>query len=806
MYIDSQYKNAYLPFPKHDINPDDKGEKWCRDFAKAIYGYYLNSRSGITPNDRSRFYELRMYADGRQNPNKYKDWLIGKGQPQEKARKGFMNVNFDDIFSPAPAYIEQIIGRFEEVDHQAHVTATDPKSMTDKERAKNTAWFRKLFKPEIEAITGGAMMGGGEATAMPGQEVGQAPQQFEPESREDLELYASLGGFKQRYEVAMEQAIHHSFDISEWREAKRKILRDLITLGCAATADYVDKSEQKVKTKYIDILDVITEYSHATNFNNSRFAAVSESYTVEELLACTDIPEERLSELAAKHTGVMGNPEMADWRNNTGIIDNGTLKFNSWRLPVLTCYFKTTNNNYYTERKNARGETWTNKERYGKVYDTDKKKTKIDKVRTVYQCKWIIGTDHVFDFGTMTDIPRPTINDVELPIHIYRLTGKSFIERIKNNLDTIHMTKLKLQNAIAIAAPKGVAIEWGSLQGMTMGNSKLKPIDLITMREQSGNIFYKATTNMGTQTGYMNNKPIQELEGGLGAQLNEFINIFETEFNLISKLTGVDRVSLSSQNVNTETSGRALQIAGTNTDNVLKPLYGGYIWLKEANAKNMASRIQTICIFNKNKDKGYNDAIGDAGVEAIKQAGMDRVVRYGIKIVPMPTDEEKAEVKAAAVQALNVGKNGQPLLDYSDYLFVMRMLNAGSLRYAEAYLQMKISKKEKQTQDNMQANMEVQGQQNQQLEQVKQQNAKDLASFQTDEKIRFETAKTDLEIQKEERLAPIKHAQKVAEHDVKLFAQDHIQDKKNEAMLQKEAISQAGQQTAMDFGEAQPPV
>lgn len=789
MYVDEKFLGVTSTFPKHDINPDKKGKEWCMLWLKAIYTNYLNNKTGIYFNSRSRFYELRQYAEGAQNPNKYKEWLIGKGQPQEKARKGFMNVNFDDIFSPAPAYIQTIVGKFEDLEHMISVDALDPKSGEERRREKNKARFRMEFKPQLEQIE---------------QAIGvQKPQgEYQPETMAELELYDSMGGFKQRYELAMEEAIRSSFDISDWQETKRKLIKDFLTCGSAATMDYVDPDTQRVKTRYIDILDVIIEYSHWSNFENSRFGAVVIPYTVEELRHETDIPEDDLERLAHQYCGIYDNPDVSAWQRYTGTLTDGTYKYSSFRIPVLYGAWKTVNNLYKTERTNKRGDTMVYKEKYGKVWDSEQKKTTVNNVRMVYHGKWIIGTDYCWDFGPMKDIPRPKVNDVSLPFHVYRLTGKSFIETIKKSLDTIHITKLKLEAALAKAPPNGIAVEYGSLEGLTFGTQKMEPMDLIQMRYQTGDIIYRAQPLMGAvNQGYLNSKPIQELAGGIGVFLNECITIFETEFNFIARLTGIDRMTLNSVSPNVDTAAKTIQLATASTDNALKPMYAGYMWIKQDNAQNFASRIQTICMFNKDKDKGFYDVIGEAGVRAIKEAGDSRFVRWGITITPKPTEEMKLRIQNAAEKAMSVGKNGVPLLDFSDYLFIQRVLANNNLKYAEAYLNYKTQLKQKQIDDNMQKNTELQGQMAQQVEQVKLQGV--VAKIQTeyDNKIRFEQAKAEIEVMKERQLTEIRDAADVQKHGRSMELESH----KATLDVQK---PQAQKQLEMDFNgeEIQPPV
>ena len=98
IYYIPAYKSRNIVKPRHDIDPSKKNNTWCKQWAEYIYCYYLNDRGGIKFSELNRITELRQYALGRQNPNKYKDVLLGLTQIGEE-RQGWMNVNFNEIFS-----------------------------------------------------------------------------------------------------------------------------------------------------------------------------------------------------------------------------------------------------------------------------------------------------------------------------------------------------------------------------------------------------------------------------------------------------------------------------------------------------------------------------------------------------------------------------------------------------------------------------------------------------------------------------------------------------------------------------------
>jgi hypothetical protein len=111
-------------------------------------------------------------------------------------------------------------------------------------------------------------------------------------------------------------------------------------------------------------------------------------------------------------------------------------------------------------------------------------------------------------------------------------------------------------------------------------------------------------------------RPIQELTGGIGPQLQEFITLFDLNLNFIRQLTGINEIAdATTPDPNQSVGGAEMALAATN--NALKPIYAGYIRLKELVARACAIRMQLLVRHDKKAYEGYIPVVGGAGVKIL---------------------------------------------------------------------------------------------------------------------------------------------------------------------------------------------
>jgi hypothetical protein len=749
-----KYDFVTLTRPRDDIDPELKANNpdWSLQWARYIYWNWYQSRTGIKPQDVVRFERNRSYAIGRQDPNIYKDFFLGQvdqnapqfpivdrdGNPissTESKRKGWVNMNFNDIFSPIPSIIQKILGIFDDQDHYVYVDAQDEKSMTLRQTMKAQSIIKSMIKDWRRANE-----------QMLGIERPDVQEMPLPKSVEELPIFESMGNFKLPYEIAMEKLLGHTQYISDYKKIKRKVLWDLLVTGISATESSKNTVTGIIEDKWIEIEDLIVEDSVDEDFKKSSFYGIPETISMVDLKAETKNEgwtEEEYESLANAYVGLYGNPIYAGSNSARKVNIYATTPvywYDNYRFPVLRCVVKTTDSEYYTTykdsekdvpepyRKNAKGESIQ-----PKVWNTEKKKTSKTDIRQLYKFKWIIGTEKVYDYGRFYDIPFDfKTREAILPVHVYRLPFKCFVESSILIEDMIMESILRLQNAIAKAPPQGLSIEYGSLEGMSFDNKKWSPLDVLKLYSHTGDLLYKlqpAIEGMPPNSG----KPINELRGGYGTAVADALSTLELCYRQLAVATGIDQMTGVSKSPTSDQAVGVTEIAVAATTNTLKPIYTGYITIKENQSRCDALMLQSVVQTEQGAEL-YRKVVGQSAIEALKAAATDPPVEFGFKIMAKPSGQAIQRLLNDASAALKAG-----IITFSELAFIEEAIQTqGGLKYCRAYLEYK---------EGLRAKQEAEMANKAPVVQAQQQAV--LSKQQTDDKIRIiqEQKEADIEVE-----------------------------------------------------------
>lgn len=726
----SNYGTNVYPRPHDDIDPRNKDQRWHLDWCKYIFGYGSRDDNSTPYSQYHRIEQNRAYADGRQDKYQYTsrfydevgratglpigqtdiatgdDTLSGRNQ----RREGYMNIN-DDILPIFPKYLSLLIGKFAGVDHDITAEARDLKSGAERENSKWTAYFESQ---EREFITNYY------------NSIGAEPQfenDYLPESVEEMELYESLGGFKLKHEIAIETLIGHSFDISNWDDViKRKVIEDLVVNNIGAVKEYTDIHTNKVKARYLDISSLIVPYDIEDEYHSPEFYGYLRLIRAAELRQ-HGIPEKRIKTYSQIVAGYYGN---ADWNAVTRYENNRSVHdahaYDDFLIPVLECEWESVDTYYETERINRYGHKTITQEFFdtGKIrYEQDRYKNRDDKninkinVTNKYQCSWIIDTQDIFGYGKVYDVARPN-NEVKSAVHVFNLSGRSILERCRPNLDEIQIAWLKFQNAVAKAAPPGVAVEYDAISNISTGQGKdlFHPLEILKIRQQTGDLLYKVVPmGMGGNIRANAGKPIEPLEGGMGRALEEFNNAFMLQIGMIQQNTGVPAVADAS-NPDPRQPVKGSELALAATENTLRPVYDGYLSLKSRVAENIAYKIQLLIQQDPKVYKAYYPVVGKAKLQTLKVAKALSASDFGIGVEARATDAMKAEIKEQIKIGMQVGKEGQANLQSWQGVMLLNMIENGqSLKLVTAMLQYYQRKEAERLEQIRQANIAEQGEQ-----------------------------------------------------------------------------------------------
>lgn len=686
-----------IPSDETPVDVKNGNPSYSLAWMKYMYWLYHTDKTAITRAFQEEIIELRRYAEGRQEVSQYKKKFTNETKNSripvtstlsdldesgvggsyvediQQSRAHFMTVDFNKIFSPAPKYMNALTGMFLKTNHDITVTALDSASINAKEEKKWRLWVKAKTKPTFDKVN---------------QMMGIQPDEEDiilPNSIQELELYSSLNNFKLRYEVAAEEALIHTEDISDLSEVKNTIVRDLAIGGIAFVMDVVNPDTYKVEARPLDPVDVIIEYSTKGKFSGSRFAAYVEYFTISELKRLFPDKEELdFYNIASRYSGKYGNGTIGKLVQDP----NTNPEWYDFRCPVLHGFWKTTDSITRTKDVEISGKVRKSEVEKGKIKQVKDKyyklvNTVIDTIPAVYEAKWVMGSDMIFEYGRITE------DNGELPIHGYKIEGNSIVKQMIPSLDQIQMTYLRLQNAIAKSPPPGLMIDIAGVNGFKMGNKKWSPLDLIRMYTQNGHMLYDSSLRKGNMPNDKvdSRKVIEHLPGGMGSAINEYLLSFEMSFNHLAELTGLSRESFAGSTDANQTA-TASKILAAGTTNTLQPLYNAWIKIRTSFSNHAIGRIQIICMNSKNipEDKGYLPVIGEAGVQALAAIGKRSPSSLGINIEPSPTEDERMEIRRLILEAQAKGEISPDIATF----VTIDLIRGNSLNKIMAFLSYKI--------------------------------------------------------------------------------------------------------------------
>jgi len=610
------------PFaPQEDKLTKDYGVRYF----KRMYHEHVNENNLL--NDKHRRYEkCRSYADGLQSIDKYKDIVGAQGDTS------YLNLNWEAL-PIIPKFVDVITGGLINQEHKVKCTAIDPTSDQKRHQDKLDIETDMVMKDFSEKMT--------MVSKIPFNKNNEAL----PEDKDELDLYMNLN-YKQATEIAMEQGIELTLYLNNWNEIRKRVIRDLISLNIAATKTSILNG--KINIRYVDPQYLVTSYSNNPSFKNISHAGEIIYITITELrkMAKGEFTEDELRQIAQDNVGKLGNPKKFSYKQ---INYNGQTshEYDSYRIAVLDGVFKTVDNIVYEKKSNSFGGYSYNKKKSNyKLPNKSKNKRNLDvnSVEMVYKGKYIIGTEHIFDYGHADNIVRPKSNLTEaiIPYSIYSpnlkdMDSKSVVERMIPFADQIQLAHLKIQQLMAKAKPKGSAIELGAIENVTKGDGGVfSPLEIQDIYQQTGNLYYRLQQDDGSQAPAA---PIQELGGGIGGALQELVAIYQYNMQMIRDVTGINEARDASMPSKDALVG-VQKMAVLASNNATRFLNQAYINIYEHMSKCLALRVSDLVKY-KGAYEGYVEAIGEYSMKAISITKDVTMADFGIMIEALPDEEER---------------------------------------------------------------------------------------------------------------------------------------------------------------------
>lgn len=703
------------------LNPTRTGvvtEDYVLKKVEYIFSNYVRGNDAIKYSSRGDFTLLRQFAAGKQPEERYFPYFYGStyngsgrtfnnlgvdvgGISEEAfnskdwARKALGHINWQ-IMSPMPKIMNKILSSFYGNSYDINIECVDENSISEQEQKKWTAYVQSqadyiAFMQEVSAAAG----------------VPYSPPEKRIETIEELELHEASGGFKLNYAKEGEKVIKDAWNISNEEELNEKIVKDIATINVGAYRVYYDREIGKEMFRYVDPANAGIQYSKYNDFRDSSYAY--EWYLVPAYkLQSYGIDVKDIPSVASNYGGQFGNP---DWDEAfmKPEATNTELKCGFFKVPVVDVEWIDVDVEEDVIYTSKYGQKRIRKYEKGEQLSANKQylPTKIHKV---YQAKWVIGTDIIYEWGLKPNQPKRNKNQSVLSFHFIKgKTDQSIVEQLMPVLDNFQLNWLKLQDAIASAVKAGYAYEYESLSGMKMGGAKLDPMDMIKMHRVTGSILF---TRRNRHQANVSSKPIEALVDNTAQTINSFVVGLDLSAKMIEEITGINPVALGSSA--DPRAGKAVtEIAVSSSAAPIKNIFDKTFQLKEHASLDLLQRVQLDLRNSPTVRERYKAVIGAFGVQTLIEAE-GKGVQFGSNLVAKPTQEDMDRIMAFVDVALSNGRNGVTGLTIPDALYILgKLRNGGNLKEVELYIGYKLKKADEAAQAAAQAaaQQQIEGQQ-----------------------------------------------------------------------------------------------
>jgi hypothetical protein len=733
-------------------------------FFEAMYDEWMGNKNARFDQWTRRVAENRKYSMGAQSVNKYKQQFSN-----ENGDLSYMTLDWS-IVPIIPKFVDILVNSAMNKDHEIKVRGIDSTSNEERQREK----YRKMagiylrdFTKDMEALTGVSM---------------DAYMKDVPETEDEVNLWLDLT-YKQATEIAMELGIEFTFTLNDFREIFKRVCRDLVDLSKGVVRTTI--TSEGIKINYVDPAYFIYSYSNDPTCQNITHAGEIKYLTISELRSRVQdvLTEEDWLEMAKTHVGKYDNPTSI--QRVEYFPDSGTYNYDHFKLQVIEGEFMAYENDIY-ERKFTRFGTctFTNKEEGYKPPKSPKFAREVvnDTYDVWYEGIYVVGSRRVLDYRPKPNLMRKSgsITKAKCSYSIYQIAPvdgqvKSMVERMIPFADQIQLAHLKLAQHIAKARPKGAVYMVDYMENIPKGDGgDFTILEVQDIHNQTGNLYARVLDDEGNPIPFN----FQELEGGVGRSLQEFIAVYNFNLERIRDVTGLNEMRDGSK-PDKEALVGVQRIALEASNNATRHIDDGLRWVIKDCADSTTLMIQHVVKYRQYYKDVYDDylsALGDVTMDIVKAMDNVPMRTFGLFVEVAPDAIEQEYLEQNIQMAL-----AQQTIELEDASEIRRIKN---VKKAEQKLRVL---REKRRRDKM-----VEAQQNSEMNaQIQERSA--VAKAQAEAQLAMAKAQAEIhvievKVEKEKELEKVKHGNRLVEIDKENeWKQKHIMqaDKDRQSDLTK---------------------
>jgi len=759
-------------FPSQMVSEEEKkSEEYGLLVGQAIeYEWFRGGRvNGSRWNTGyQNFHNLRLYARGEQNVQKYKDELSINGD------LSYLNLDWKPV-PIIPKFVDIVVNGISTKNYEIKAVAQDPfslKQRTDYAQGIMRDMGTKEELEQLEASIGVNVFNTSDPSSLPG-------------SKEELEVHLQLD-YKQSVEIAEEEVINTVLSFNKYNLINKRVNEDIVTIGIGALKTSFNKSNGVV-VDYVDPANLVYSYTNDPNFEDIYYVGEIKSMTLAEIKKQFPSLTDKEMEMMVRYPGRDGYIANPNYDNDL--------------VQILFFEYKTFIDQVFKIKKTDNGlEKTLQKPDTFNPPESDNFNRVSRSIEVLFSGAKVMGVPQMLEWKLSENMTRPqsdltkvNMNYAICAPNLYQGRIESLVSRCTTFADMIQLTSLKLQQVIQRMVPDGVFVDVDGLAEVDLGNgTNYNPQEALNMYFQTGSIVGRSLTQDGDPN--RGKVPIQELQSSsANGKIQSLINTYQYYLQMIRDVTGLNEARDGSQPDPNALVG--LQKMAANASNVAtRHILDASLYLTVRACENISLRVADMIDFGLTKN-ALKSSIGTFNTKTLEEIDNLHLYDFGIFLELEPEDEEKAMIEQNIQMALQ-----QNQIYLEDAIDIRNIKNTA---LGNQVLKFRRKQKQQQDQQAQQQQIQAQSQAQQQATEAAAMNEVQKNEAMTQSKVQLEQAKSQFEIQRMQTEAQLK-AQMMAEqfqYDLQLAQMQMQATKAKEAEIEdrkdKRTQLQATQQSKM---------
>jgi len=674
--------------------------------------------------NKNNFRNLKLYARGEQDIQKYKDELSINGD------LSYLNLDWKPV-PIIPKFVDIVVNGMSNRTYDIKAYSQDPFGVSKRTEYMDSI-MEDMRQKELKAFVKEKF----------GMDLFNRPGELLPDSQEELDLHMQLN-YKQGVEIAEEQALNVLLEGSKYELTKKRFYYDLTVLGIGAVKTSFNTSEG-AKVEYVNPENLVYSYTDSPYFEDIYYVGEVKNIPINELVKeFPYLSEKDLKEITS------GSGVKSYNRNGRNNADNDNNK-----VSVLYFNYKTYMNEVYKTKQTATGADKTiEKNDSFNPGENENFSKQSRSIECLYEGALILGTEKLVKWEMSKNMMRSKSSFTKVKMNysivaprMYEGRIESLVSRITGFADMIQLTHLKLQQVMSRMTPDGVYLDADGLAEIDLGNgTNYSPQEALNMFFQTGSVIGRSFTSEGDiNPGKI---PIQEITSGSGGnKMQALIGNYNYYLQMIRDTTGLNEAR-DAANPDPKALVGVQKLAAANSNTATRHILQGGLFLTQSICECLSLRISDIIEYSPTRD-AFVQTLGMHNVATLTEMSDIYLYDFGIFIELTPDDEEKAMLENNIQVAL-----AQQSIELEDAIDLREIK---SIKLANELLKIRRKKKVARDQEIQQQNIQAQSQANIQAQQAAAQSEMQKQQSLAQTSMALEQAKVGFEVEKLQQEANIK--------------------------------------------------